>query len=114
MNKFEIDATNQTLGRLASKAAFILRGKNLVSYKPNETPKNEVILKNIDKIRFTGLKLQNKLYHRYTGYHSGIKTKTLSELWEKKPAYLIRQVIYNMLPKNKLRDKIIKNLKIDK
>lgn len=112
--KYELDATNQTLGRLASKAAFILRGKNLVSYQPNEMPKNEVVIKNTDKLRFTGLKLQNKLYHRYTGYHSGIKTVKLSELWEKRPAYLIRQTIYNMLPKNKLRDKIIKNLKVQK
>lgn len=109
--KYEIDATNQTLGRLASKVAFVLRGKNLASYQPNEMPKNEVVLKNIDKIRFTGLKLKNKIYYKYTGYHSGIKAKKLSELWEKKPQFLVRQSIYNMLPKNKLRNKIIKNLK---
>ncbi len=109
--KYEIDATNQTLGRLASKVAYILRGKNLASYKPEETPTNEVILKNTDKIRFTGLKFKNKVYYKYTGYHGGIKSRTLGELWEKKPEYVIRQSVYNMLPKNKLRDKIIKNLK---
>ena len=91
-----------------------MRGKNLVSYQPNELPKNEVVIKNIDQIRFTGLKLQKKLYHRYTGYHGGIKTRKLSELWEKKPEFVLKQSIYNMLPENKLRDKIIKNLKIEK
>ena len=112
--KYEIDATNQTLGRLASRIAFILRGKNLPSYQPNEMPANEVVLKNIDKIKFTGLKLKNKIYYKYTGYHSGIKSKTLGELWKSKPDFVVRQSIYSMLPKNKLRDRIIKNLKIEK
>lgn len=109
--QYEIDATNQALGRLASKIAFILRGKNLATYQPNELPKNQITLKNIDKIRFTGLKFKDKEYHHYSGYHSGIKTRTLSELWQMRPERVIRQVVYNMLPKNKLRDKIIKNLK---
>lgn len=107
----EIDATNQTLGRLSSKVAFVLRGKNLASYQPNEMPKNEVVLRNIEKARFTGLKLENKLYHHYSGFHGGIKSHKLSELWKTKPEYVIRRMVYRMLPKNKLRDKIIKNLK---
>jgi len=114
MNKYEIDATNQTLGRLASKVAFILRGKNLASYRPEEMPQNEVVLKNIDKLRFTGLKFKKKIYYKYSGYHGGIKARTLEELWEKKPDYVIKQSVYNMLPDNKLRDKIIKNLKFHK
>ena len=108
---FELDAKNQTLGRLASKIAFILRGKNLASYIPSELPKNEVILKNIKEVKFTGMKYQDKKYYHYSGYHSGIKARKLSELWESRPEYVIRRVVYNMLPKNKLRDKIIKNLK---
>ena len=108
---FELDATNQTVGRLASKVASILRGKNLATYEPSELPKNQVLLKNINKIRFTGLKFQDKKYYHYSGYHSGIKATNLSELWETRPEYVIRKTVYNMLPKNKLRDKIIKNLK---
>lgn len=110
---FELDATNQSLGRLASKVAFILRGKNLATYKPNELPKNQVILKNINKIKFTGTKFNKKVYHHYSGYHSGIKTTKLSKLWQEKPKQVIRQMIYNMLPQNKLRSKIIKNLKFE-
>ena len=114
MNKVEIDATNETLGRLSSKIALLLRGKNLPTYEPSELPKNEVVLKNIDKIRFTGLKLENKRYYHYSGYHSGLKTKKLSDLWKDKPQNVIRHTVYRMLPKNKTRDKIIKNLKFAK
>lgn len=108
---YEIDASNQILGRLASRVAYILRGKNLATYNPNEIPKTEIILKNIKAIKFTGAKYQNKKYYHYSGYHSGIKARKLSELWESRPQYVVRQVVYNMLPKNKLRDKIIRNLK---
>ena len=107
---FELDATNQTLGRLASKIAIILRGKNLATYEPSKLPKSQVVLKNINKIQFTGLKFQDKKYYHYSGYHSGIKATKLSELWKMRPEYVIRKTVYNMLPKNKLRDKIIKNL----
>ena len=106
----EIDATNQTLGRLASRIAHILRGKSLASYVPSELPKSEVVLKNIKEIKFTGAKYQDKKYYHYSGYHSGIKATNLSELWESRPEYVVKKVVYNMLPKNKLRDKIIKNL----
>lgn len=109
--QIELDASNQTLGRLSSKVAAILRGKNLASYNPSELPKNEVILRNIDKMRFTGLKFNQKLYHHYSGYHSGIKSTKLSDLWKTRPEHVIRQMVYRMLPKNRLRDKVIKNLK---
>ena len=108
--KYELDATNQSLGRLASKIAFILRGKNLVSYTPNELPDNEVTVENIKSAKFTGSKLSKKIYQNYSGYHGGVKTRKLSELWESRPEYVLRGMVYNMLPLNKMRDKIIKNL----
>ncbi len=111
MTRIEIDATNETLGRLASKIAVLLRRKNLASYQPEVLPEIEVTVKNSDKVRFTGSKLNKKVYHTYSGFHGGIKTKKLSELWETKPTHVIRDCVYNMLPKNKTRDKIIKNLK---
>lgn len=114
MTKFEIDATNETLGRLASKIAVALRGKNLASYKPEVLPKVEVIVKNPEKVRFTGSKFNQKVYYHYSGYHSGIKARNLSELWITKPTHVIKECVYRMLPKNKTRNKIIKNLKFAK
>ena len=111
MIRVEIDATNETLGRLASKIAVLLRGKNLASYQPEVLPEFEVVVKNAGKIRFTGSKLANKTYYRYSGYHSGIRARKLSELWETRPNHVIKECVYRMLPKNKTRDKIIKNLK---
>lgn len=112
--KYELDAANQSLGRLATKIAVILRGKNLASYTPNVMPQSEVIVKNISKIKFTGAKLQKKVFYHYSGFHGGLKERKLSELWAAKPQYVIRQSVYRMLPKNKMRDKIIKNLKFAK
>jgi len=108
--KYELDATNQSLGRLASKAVAILRGKNLVSYTPNKLSDNHITVKNLDKVKFTGNKLNQKEYHHYSGYHGGIKTTKLSELWSKKPEYVFKGMVYDMLPKNKLRKEMIKNL----
>ena len=112
--KYELDATNQSVGRLATKISELLRGKNLASYAPNVIPQSEVIIKNIGKIKFTGAKLQKKVFYHYSGYHGGMKEKKLSELWATKPQFVIRQSVYRMLPKNKMRNKIIKNLKYAK
>lgn len=112
MEKITIDASNQPLGRLASRVAILLRGKHLASYQPNVLPQVEVTIKNLNKITFTGNKLKNKIYYRYSGYHSGIKSQTLEEKWGKNPAEVLRHSVYRMLPKNKTRDKIIRNMKI--
>ena len=110
---YEIDATNQSLGRLATQIAILLRGKNSPSYNPRILPNIEVKIKNINKIKFTGNKLENKVYHHYSGYPGGLKTKKLSDLWAADPRRVIRQSVYRMLPKNKSSDKIIKNLKFE-
>lgn len=114
MKKVEIDATNQSLGRLASRIAVLLRGKHLAGYQPNVLPQVEVSVKNLEGVKFTGDKLKNKIYYRYSGYHSGIKARTLGERWTKDPAGVLRYSVYRMLPKNKTRDKIIRNLKVAK
>ena len=108
--KYELDATDQSLGRLASKIAILLRGKNLASYIPNKFPENEVTVKNLKSAKFTGNKLNTKKYYSYSGYHGGIKARKLSELWDKKPESVLQGMVYRMLPTNRTRDKIIKNL----
>jgi len=111
MTTYEINATNRALGRVATEAATALRGKHLVSFEPSKLPEVEVIINNIDKIKFTGQKMDQKIYYHYSGYHSGMKEKKLSELLKSKPKEVVRMAIYRMLPKNKSRDKIIRNLK---
>lgn len=113
MTRVELDAKNQTLGRLASKASMMLRGKDRPSYKPDVLPNVQVIVKNLPQAKFTGNKLADKTYYHYSGYHSGIRARKLSELWAARPNYVFRQMVYRMLPKNKTRDKVIKNLKFE-
>jgi large subunit ribosomal protein L13 len=107
-----IDATNQSLGRLASRIAVILRGKNRPSYKPNEMPKEKVVVKNIDKIKFTGKKSGQKIYRHYSGYPGGMKERELGNFFAKNPKRVLQLAILRMLAYNRLRSKIMKNLEI--
>ena len=106
-----IDAANQSPGRLASTIAVLLRGKLDPKYEPNAMPKEKVVVTNASKMKLTGKKSGQKTYYHYSGYHSGIRARKLSELWATRPTHVIRECVYRMLPKNKTRDKIIKNLK---
>jgi large subunit ribosomal protein L13 len=105
----KLDATNKVLGRLASEIAIILRGKNKPDFVPHLLKGEEVIVENIDKIKITGKKLENKIYYHHSGYPGGLKKRKMKEI---SPAELLRKAVYNMLPKNKLRKEIIKRLKI--
>ncbi|MEK7525674.1 MAG: 50S ribosomal protein L13 [Patescibacteria group bacterium] len=111
METFQIDAIDQSLGRLASRIATMLRGKHKATYEPRITPQIIVEVTNINKIKFTGLKLEQKTYHHYSGYPGGMKNRNLGELWKKNPKEVIRHTVYRMLPDNRTRDVIIKNLK---
>src|SRR3989344_4233018 len=111
--RYTLDATNQSLGRLASRIAHILRGKNLSSYVPNKLSESEVAVVNLKNVKFTGNKFNQKKYYHHSGYHSGIKARSLAELWQKKPDEVLRGMVYHMLPINRTRDKIIKNLKFN-
>ena len=107
-----IDAANQPLGRLASRIAVILRGKTGPSYKPNVMPQEKVIVENVKSIKFTGKKLSQKIYRRYSGYPGGMKERKLDAVFEKDPKKVLRLAVYGMLAPNRLRDRIIKNLEI--
>lgn len=110
---YKIDATNQILGRLASKVSIILRGKNSPNFEPNIVPNIKVFISNTDKMKFSGRKIEQKVYYKYSGYPSGLKEKKLKELWDKKPELVFKKAVYGMLPKNRLREKLLKNLKFE-
>jgi large subunit ribosomal protein L13 len=97
-----VDAENQVVGRLASKVAYILRGKNKASFSPNSDCGDNVIIINADKVRFTGKKADAKEYIRYTGYPGGQRFATPNELLKRKPTEVLRLAIHGMLPKNRL------------
>jgi len=111
MKTHELDATNQSLGRLASKIASLLRGKDDPAYQPNISPNVKVVIKNLDKIKFSGNKMDTKVYYHYSGFPGGMKERSLESEWKKKPQEVLRQSVYRMLPPNRQRDKIIQNLK---
>lgn len=109
-----LDATNKTLGRLASAIAVLLRGKDSPSFKPYLMPSIKVKIINAGKIRFTGKKFDQKVYYRYSGYPGGIRARKLSEAFTRDPARVLRAAVLNMLPKNRQRSRIIGNLEIQK
>jgi len=110
---YTIDATNRVLGRLATEIAILLRGKNRTDFAPNKDMGDFVVVKNVNKIRVTGKKLEKKLYYHHSGYLGGLKETPLKELFEKDPGEVLRRAVFGMLPKNKLRAKQIKRLKTD-
>ncbi|MFH1551480.1 MAG: 50S ribosomal protein L13 [bacterium] len=112
--KHTIDAKNKILGRLAVEVANLLRGKNKTNFVPYLDVGDEVIVINTDKIRVTGQKLKQKTYYHHSSYPGGIKEIKLGELLKKDSREVIQKAVYGMLPKNKLRDKMIKKLKLFK
>jgi len=108
----EIDVSNKVLGRVAPKIAFFLQGKHKVNYVPYLDMGDYVVVINLKKIKVTGDKLEKKIYTRYSGYPGGLKKITLGKLLEKDPKKVIRHAVLGMLPKNKLRKKIITRLYI--
>ncbi len=107
-----VDAEGQTLGRLASKVAKILRGKYKTNFTPHVDCGDNVIVINAEKIQLSGNKLEDKTYLRYTGYPGGQRSTTASELLNKHPERLIEKSVKGMLPKNKLGADLFRNLKV--
>ena len=107
-----VDAEGETLGRLASKVAIILRGKNKPNFTPHVDCGDNVIVINAEKVQLTGTKMQNKTYIRHTGYPGGQRSLTATELMEKNPIGLVEKAVKGMLPKNKLGSAIYRNLKV--
>lgn len=108
-----IDATNKILGRLASQIASLLRGKHKKNFHPAKDVGDFVIVKNVQRMRVTGKKMEQKKYYRHSGYPGGLKEKSLKTLFLENPAEVLRKAVLGMLPKNKLRKKQIKRLKIE-
>lgn len=109
-----IDATNQKLGRLATKVAHILQGKNSPSYEPRLPGKDRVVVKNAAKIVMTGKKVIQKVHYRHTGYVGHLKERAVKELLENRPEQLIRNAVLHMLPKNILSKARMRRLAIEK
>jgi len=109
---FEIDAKNAVVGRLAAIISKIIRGKNKNTFTPHMDHGDFVVVKNIEKIKFTGKKFQNKKYYRHTGYPGGIKETTPEKLYEKKPAESLKLAVQRMLPGGVLGKKQLTKLKI--
>ena len=107
-----VDATDVVLGRLASKVAKILRGKNKPSFTPHVDCGDNVVVINAEKVRLTGNKLNDKIYLSYSGYPGGQRVQTPAELLSKYPERLIEKAVKGMLPKNKLGSKVYGNLKV--
>jgi large subunit ribosomal protein L13 len=111
-NWFVVDAEGQVLGRLASKVALVLRGKNKASFSPHVDCGDNIVIINADKVRMTGNKMEEKQYIRHTGYPGGQRTTTPDALMKKKPERIIEMAVKGMLPKNRLGNAIFKNLHV--
>ena len=111
-NWFVVDATDRVLGRVATKIADKIRGKDKPTFTPHTDGGDYVIVINAEKIKVTGSKFNNKIYYRHSLYPGGLKSQTFKELIEKNPERVIEEAVKGMLPKNKLGKSIIKKLKV--
>ena len=111
---YEIDASNAVVGRLASIISKILRGKNKPTFTPHMDNGDFVVVKNIEKIKFTGKKFKDKKYYKHTGYPGGIKETSPEKLFEKKPGEALKLAVKRMLPGGPLAKKQLTKLKIYK
>jgi len=111
---YVVDARDAVLGRLATKIAVQLRGKNKPVFTPNVDTGDFVIVVNAEKVRLTGNKLTDKVYYHHTGYIGGIKAETAKEMFEKHPERIIEKAVWGMLPKNTLGRQMLKKLKVYK
>ncbi len=107
-----VDAEGHSLGRVASKVATLLRGKHKPTFTPHMDTGDNVVVINAAKIELTGNKLQQKEYFRYTGYPGGERYTSAEEMLDEKPTFLMKNAVKGMLPKNKLSNKLMTNLRI--
>ena len=109
-NWYVVDGTNQTVGRMCSRIAAVLRGKNKASYTPHVDTGDFIIVINADKVTFTGNKLEQKIYDNFTGYPGGLKQETAKNLLSRRPEVIVERGVKGMLPKNRLGRKMYKKL----
>jgi len=111
-NWFVIDATNAVLGRLATKAARLLIGKDKRSFTPYLDSGDHVVVINADKVGLTGNKIEQKVYYSHSGYPGGLKAVPVKRVRESRPEWIVREAIVGMLPKNKLQARRAKKLRV--
>jgi len=108
-----IDAEGRILGKLAVEVSLLLRGKDKPGYAPHKDMGDVVIIKNVEKMKFTGKKLAQKIYYKHSGYLGSLKETVLEDLLRKKPNEVLRKAVVGMLPKNKLSNQLINRLKFE-
>jgi large subunit ribosomal protein L13 len=104
-----MDAENEVLGKISTKIAKLLMGKNKAIVTPNENIGDKVVVINAEKIRVTGKKMKDKVYYHHTGYPKGLRSENLESLFERRPREVLIKSVKGMLPKNKLRNLMMKN-----
>lgn len=109
---YVVDAEGQTLGRLATEVARLLRGKTKPQYTPHVDTGDFVIVVNADRVNVTGRKAEQKLYRRHTGYPGGLKEVSYEQMMDRKPTEIVRKAVYGMMPKTRLARQQFKKLKI--
>ena len=109
-NWYVVDGTNQTVGRVCAKIAAVLRGKHKASYTPHVDTGDYVIVVNCEKVKFTGNKLEEKIYLNYSGYPGGKKEEAAKDLIRRRPEVIVERAVKGMLPKNRLGRKMYKKL----
>jgi large subunit ribosomal protein L13 len=109
---YVVDAEAQTLGRLATRIADVLRGKGKPQYTPHVDTGDFVVVVNAEKIRVTGKKLEQKVYYRHSGYPGGLRERTLAEQLQRRPEEVLRRAVRGMLPKNRLAAVQLGKLKV--
>jgi large subunit ribosomal protein L13 len=109
---YVVDAAGQTLGRLASEVAAILRGKHKPTFTPHVDTGDNVIIINAEEIQLTGNKINDKMYYRHSGHPGGLKSRTALEMRTTRPEQMLELAIKGMLPKNKLGRQMIKKLHV--
>lgn len=114
MQEVTLNVKGKTLGRAASKAAALLRGKHLASFQPNCLPDLRLHIINLPEIRTTGAKHEQKIYERYSGYPGGRNTVPFAKIFSAKPEWVFRHAVRGMLPNNRLRNRALRRLIIEK
>jgi large subunit ribosomal protein L13 len=109
---YVVDAEGQTLGRLATEVARILRGKNKPQYTPHADTGDFVVVVNAEKVVVTGRKAEQKVYRRHSGYPGGLKTTTYEQMLERRPTEILRRAVKGMMPKTRLARQQLRKLKI--
>ena len=109
---YVVDATNKTLGRLSTEIARRLRGKHKAEYTPHVDTGDYIVVVNAEKIRVTGNKMKDKMYHRYTGYIGNLKSVPLEKLMQEKPERALELSVKGMMPRNPLGRKMLSKLRV--